>query len=76
MSSAKAEHHEVIRGSVGHYGLSSSESELKTPLPLHLNHTHSVYVAVGTLISGILLVAVVVCGNLDNSTMKNESHPA
>ncbi|XP_057375845.1 delta and Notch-like epidermal growth factor-related receptor [Daphnia carinata] len=56
----KAEHHEVIRGSVGHYGLSSSELELKTPLPLHLDHTHSVYVAVGTLISVVIVVVIAV----------------
>lgn len=59
-SDNKAEHHEAIRGAVGHYGLSSSELELKTPLPLHLDHTHSVYVAVGTLISAIIIVAIAV----------------
>lgn len=56
------EHHEVIRGSIGHYGLSTSELELKTPLPLHLDHTHSVYVAVGTLISAMVIVAIAVIG--------------
>ena len=56
----KDEHHDVIRGSIGHYGLSSSDLELKTPLPLHLDHTHSVYVAVGTLISAVIIVAIAV----------------
>jgi hypothetical protein len=59
-SGNKAEHHEVIRGSVGHYGLSNSELELKTPLPLHLDHTHSIYVAVGTLVSAVIVVVIAV----------------
>ena len=59
----KAEHHEGIRGSVGHYGLSSSELELKTPLPLHFDHTHSIYVAVGTLVSAVIVVIIAVISN-------------
>lgn len=61
-SGNKAEHHDVIRGSIGHYGLTSSDLELKTPLPLHLDHTHSVYVAVGTLISAVIIVVIAVNG--------------
>jgi ABC-type lipoprotein release transport system permease subunit len=62
-SGNKAEHREVIRGSVGHYGLSSNELELKTPLPLHLDHTHSIYVAVGTLVSAVIAVIIAVISN-------------
>ena len=58
--SSRAEHHDPIRGSVGHYGLGSGELELKTPLPLHLDHTHSVYVPVGTLVSAVVIVIITV----------------
>ena len=59
------EHHDFIRGGIGHYNLvstsgSRSEMELKTSLPLHLDHRHSVYVAIGTLLTAILIVVVAV----------------
>lgn len=64
VTGSRAEHHDPIRGSVGHYGLASGELELKTPLPLHLDHTHSVYVAVGTLVSAIVIVVITVRSRL------------
>ena len=54
-------HHATIRGGAGHYGLATVNGpELKAPLPLHLSHTHSVYVAVGILISAISVAIFVV----------------
>jgi len=57
-------HHATIRGGAGHYGLATVNGpELKAPLSLHLNHTHSVYVAVGILVSAITVAVIVVWDN-------------
>ena len=57
-------HHATIRGGAGHYGLATVNGpELKAPLSLHLNHTHSVYVAVGILVSAITVAVIVVHNN-------------
>jgi len=38
----------------------SEKMQLQTSFPLHLNNTHSVYVAVGTLLSAIVIVVLMV----------------
>ena len=51
---------EVQERSLNRQGVQLGELQMKTPISLHLDHTHSLYVAIGTLVSAVLIVIATV----------------